>query len=256
VKLNGYITLIQKTLEDVHDVLTELHATDRISFMNFEDDFSKKDDLFLQTNGKTMYDNYKKNDYNGSILDYNMISNSRKGEKFDQFKSNFPKYLNSYRATYFLNVRINMFDFLGVIIKEEWLTSYIIDFYFVMLNFREISLLEKFQFRKKSYFFNSNIILLAETEKRSLFVNGKNILDYENLYLPALYHKIHWILVEIILLKDVKTFHINMYNSLNKNNYFTEDHNLIAKSTKNWMEKELQILKLDIENFSILPLRI
>jgi hypothetical protein len=205
--------------------------------------------IFLQTNGKTMYDNYKKNNYNESILDYNMISSSRKGENFDQFKSNFPKYLNSYRATYFLNVRINMFDFLGVINKGEWLTSYIIDIYFVMLNFREISLLEKFPYRKKSYFFNSNIILLAEKEKRSLFVNRKNILDYENLYLPALYHENHWILVEIILLKDVKTFHINMYDSLNKNNSFTEDHNLIAISTKNWIEKELQMLKEDIKNY-------
>jgi hypothetical protein len=46
VKLNAYITSIQKTLEDIHDVLTELYATDRIFFMNFEDDFSKKDDLF------------------------------------------------------------------------------------------------------------------------------------------------------------------------------------------------------------------
>jgi hypothetical protein len=210
--------------------------------------------IFLQTNGKTMYDNYKNNNYSESILDYKMISSSRKGENFDQFKSNFPKYLDSYRATYFLNVRINMFDFLGVIIKGEWLTSYIIDIYFVMLNFREISLLDKFQFRKKSYFFNSNIIKsLFEREiemEKSLFVNGKNILDYENLYLPALYHTIHWILVEIILLKDEKKFHINMYDSLNKNNNFTEDHNKIANSTKNWIEKELQMLKEDIKNYS------
>jgi hypothetical protein len=210
--------------------------------------------IFLQTNGKTMYENYKNNNYSESIQDYKMISSSRKGEKFDQFKSNFPKYLNSYRATYFLNVRINMFDFLGVIFKGEWLTSYIIDIYFVMLNFRELSLLEKFQFRKKSYFFNSNIIKSLFEHKiemeKSLFVNGKNILDYENLYLPALYHQNHWILVEIILLKDEKKIHINMYDSLNKNNYFTEDHNKIANSTKNWIEKELQMLKEDIKNYS------
>jgi hypothetical protein len=143
-----------------------------------------------------------------------------------------------------------MYDFLSLA-PDKWVESVVIDLYFSMLNFRELSLTEEYLGKKKNFYYNSSLyhIIVAGKNKvvfESKSLLGVELLNYSKLYIPvhllATHNCNHWLLCEIQL--NDKNIIISTFDSSLKLNVVQDDE--ILSIFEKWIKDELIFLSRNI----------
>jgi succinate dehydrogenase flavin-adding protein (antitoxin of CptAB toxin-antitoxin module) len=135
-----------------------------------------------------------------------------------------------------------MLDFLSLS-PDQLVESIVIDFYFSMLNFREISLHGNGVQKKKSFFYNSNLynLLVSRTGNeielsKSKSLLGNYLLDYSLLFFPV-YISQHWLLCQI----ELKENNIKVSTFDSKTSLKVDQTN-VQKLIGKWIKDELKLL--------------
>jgi hypothetical protein len=144
-------------------------------------------------------------------------------------------YLSAYRGIEYSSLQLSMLDFLSLR-KDQWVESFVIDIYFSMLNFRELSLSEEYLGRKKVYYYSSALYNELSRTSASKNLLGKRLLNYTKLYIPINLNN-HWILCEIQL--DDNSILITSYDS---KTMCSVDQSSILTILGKWIKNELNIL--------------
>jgi hypothetical protein len=209
----------------------------RISIIND----SNPIDLYNELISSFRKDSFKNN--SGST--YNTVESLFKNFKYihseyiDSTFCNDEDFKSVYRTILYSNLQLNMLDFLSLG-PQQMVESIVIDFYFSMLNFRELSLFENGVKKKKSFFYNSSLYtFLISTGNENEFSKSKSLLgnyllDYSLLFIPVHISQ-HWLLCQIELNENnitVSTFDSKTIHNVDQKN--------VQKLIGKWIKDELK----------------